>query len=343
MVNVSNWGDFRLGDLLSKIYKAEAHVKTDLTECMHSDAKAIPFISRTENDNGCDCFVENDGDIPGIEEGNAIIIGDTTSTMFYQPDPFVAGDHIVVCRADWINNRTALFVKAVLEKDRYRYNYGRAFKVDLIKETRIKLPKTSNGKPDWQAMSDFVAELEEKENQGKGKLSNALETKNAEAFAPVATNDWGEFRIDELFERFEVGKAHAGMLEDGDDCLYLGAKKDDNCVMQRCARNSALVQPGNCIVLICNGEGSVGYANYMDQEFIATTDLVMGYSEKLNKYRGLFLVTVLDRERPKYSFGRKWKTHLRDTVIRLPKTSDGKPDWDEMERRVRALPYGDRI
>lgn len=159
----------------------------------------------------------------------------------------------------------------------------------------------------------------------------------------VSTKDWGNFRVKDLFDRFEVGKAHAGMLEDGDDCLYLGAKKDDNCVMQRCARNPALVQPGNCIVFICNGEGSVGYANYMDREFIATTDLVMGYSEKLNKYNGLFIATILDRERPKYSFGRKWKTHLRDTVIRLPKTLGGDPDWDEMERRIKALPYGDRI
>ena len=92
MVNITDWGDFRLGDLFSEIYKAEAHVKTDLTECVHSDARAIPFISRTENDNGCDCFVENDGTISGIEKGNVIIIGDTTSTFFYQRDSFVAGD-----------------------------------------------------------------------------------------------------------------------------------------------------------------------------------------------------------------------------------------------------------
>lgn len=159
MVNTSDWGVFRLGDLLSEIYKAEAHVKTNLTECAHSDAKAIPFVTRTENDNGCDCFVENDGDISGIEKGNAIIIGDTTSTMFYQPDSFVAGDHIVVCRADWINSRTALFIKAVLEKERYRYNYGRAFKMDLIKETRIKLPQTSKGEPNWAEMERIIKTL----------------------------------------------------------------------------------------------------------------------------------------------------------------------------------------
>lgn len=343
MVDITNWGDFCFGELLSEIYKAEAHVKTDLTECVHSDVRAIPFVSRTENDNGCDCFVENDGSISGIEKGNAIIIGDTTSTFFYQRDPFVAGDHIVVCRADWINRHTALFVKTVLEKDRYRYNYGRAFKIDLIKETRLKLPKASSGLPDWQAMSDFMAKLEEKENRGNGKLVDALQTENADAVNPVLTKELGDFKVEDLFDRIEVGKAHTGMLEEGDDCLYLGAKKDDNCVMQHCARNPDLVQQGNCIVFICNGEGSVGYANYMDREFIASTDLVMGYSRMLNQYNGLFIVTVLDRERPKYSFGRKWKTHLRDTVIRLPRTPAGGPDWEAMERMIKSLPYGDRI
>ena len=158
MDNVKKWGLFCLGKLFSRIYKAEAHVKTDLVECHPSMVNAIAFITRTEINNGCDCFVENGG-ISGVEAGNAIIIGDTTSTFFYQKDPFVAGDHIVVCRGDWINCRTALFVKAVLEKDRYRYSYGRAFKMDLISSTWIRLPQTLDGNPDWDMMERQIREL----------------------------------------------------------------------------------------------------------------------------------------------------------------------------------------
>ena len=246
------------------------------------------------------------------------------------------------------NIQECLFIATIINFNKYKFAYGRMCNWERVKDEYLLLPAIEDGTtgaiaPDWQAMSDFMEELETKENQGKGKLADALQTENAEAANAVSTAAWGSFRIEELFERFEVGKAHAGMLEDGDDCLYLGAKKDDNCVMQRCTRNPDLVHPGNCIVFICNGEGSVGYANYMDRAFIATTDLVMGYAEKLNNYNGLFIVTILDRERPKYSFGRKWKTHLRDTIIRLPQTKDGKPNWDEMERRIRSLPYGDRI
>lgn len=150
-------------------------------------------------------------------------------------------------------------------------------------------------------------------------------------------NSWGNFKISELFPVLQNGKANQGMLSDGYDCFYVGAKKDDNGVMLHCAYDSALIQKGNCIIFICNGQGSVGYANYMDVDFIGSTDIVAGYNKMLNQYNGLFIATVLCQERPKYSFGRKWKTHLKDTVIKLPQTIEGFPDWDFMEQYIKSL------
>jgi hypothetical protein len=148
---------------------------------------------------------------------------------------------------------------------------------------------------------------------------------------------WGDFRIADLFPTLQTGKANQGMLTEGNDCFYVGAKKEDNGVMIHCAYDSDLVQKGNCIIFICNGQGSVGYANYMDVDFIGTTDIVAGYNEELNQYNGLFIATILCQERPKYSFGRKWKTHLRNTVIKLPQTAEGTPDWRFMEQYIKAL------
>ena len=150
-------------------------------------------------------------------------------------------------------------------------------------------------------------------------------------------SSWGNFKISELFPALQNGKANQGMLSDGYDCFYVGAKKDDNGVMLHCAYDSALIQKGNCIIFICNGQGSVGYANYMDVDFIGSTDIVAGYNKMLNQYNGLFIATVLCQERPKYSFGRKWKTHLKDTVIKLPQTIEGFPDWDFMEQYIKSL------
>lgn len=165
---------------------------------------------------------------------------------------------------------------------------------------------------------------------------------------------WGKFRIVNLFYKLENGKANDGMLDDGDERIYLGAKKNDNGVMRHCASNLELEQDGNCIIFICNGQGSVGYANYMNDTFIGTSDIVAGYCDNMNEFIGEFMATVFCLERPKYSFGRKWKTHLRDTIVRLPMkyNADGTPfiddnhtysddgyvpDWQYMEDYIKSL------
>ena len=333
--------------LLTDIFSVDYGNKFDLNKMEVLPTSSIAFVSRTAQNNGVSAYVEPVTEAAPYPAGAiTVALGGSIGSTFLQKQPFYTGQNVsVLLPKTPMSDEAKLFITCIIMTEcSYRFiAFGRELNKHIKRDFTIKLPQTVSGTPDWQAMSDFMAELEAKGNLGKGKLADALQTKNPEAANAVSMAAWGSFRIEELFERFEVGKAHAGMLDDGDDCLYLGAKKDDNCVMQRCARNPDLVQPGNCIVFICNGEGSVGYANYMDREFIATTDLVMGYAEKLNKYNGLFIVTILDRERPKYSFGRKWKTHLRDTIIKLPKTKDGKPDWDEMERRIKVLPYGDRI
>ena len=100
--------------------------------------------------------------------------------------------------------------------------------------------------------------------------------------------------------------------------------------------------------------------NYMDEDFIGSTTTSIGYNKNLNVYNALFMVTVLDQEKFKYSYGRKYRANLEKITIKLPikynndKTpyiddtheysNDGYvPDWDYMEKYIKSLPYGDRI
>lgn len=157
-VNVSNWGEFELGEIFEKIYKAKPYIKGELETIDYPKNGYIPFITRTENNNATDAYVSL-SDIDFYEKGNAIIIGDTTSTTFYQKKIFATGDHIVVCRAEWLNEYNALYIKSIIDKNRYRYNYGRAFKMDLIKKTTVKLPQNSQGNPDFKYMESYIKRL----------------------------------------------------------------------------------------------------------------------------------------------------------------------------------------
>ena len=152
-------------------------------------------------------------------------------------------------------------------------------------------------------------------------------------------NKWKDFYLSDVFTRIEPDKvSQAYQLEEGTDIPYLGAKKDDNGVMAWCAANNELKSNGNCVVLICDGQGSVGLANYMESDFLGTVNLMLCYNDShLNQYTGLFLATIISQERPKYSFGRKWKTHINDTIIKLPQTETGDPDWKFMEQYIRTL------
>ena len=149
--------------------------------------------------------------------------------------------------------------------------------------------------------------------------------------------EWKEFQLKEIFI-FQKGKcSNAPELEEGNDIPYIGAKKDENGFMKWVKRDEKLVSKGNCISFICQGEGSNGFNNYFDIDTIQSTSNTLGYNKNLNEYNGLFIVTILDLERPKWSFGRGRAPKLKNTKIKLPADQNGQPDWKYMEEYIKIL------
>lgn len=175
-LDVATWKEFELGRLVSDVYKAKSYNKDDLTETEDKN-NAINYITRTGENNGCELMVlMRDVDMSYIEEPNAITIGDTTATCFYQAERFIAGDHMVVVRAEWLNEKVATFILTILKKEQYKYSYGRAFLMDRIKSTTLKLPIVHNDDgtpyvdethkfsddgyvPDWTFMENYIKSL----------------------------------------------------------------------------------------------------------------------------------------------------------------------------------------
>ena len=152
--DIREWREFRVEELFDSIYKVASYDDSELERVDVWSEKAIPYVTRTDLDNSVKSLVLSAG-LANIEAGNAIVIGDTTSTISYQPGPFVAGD-IIAARADWMNKYTGLFITCLLRQERYRYSYGRAYKLDSIRNTEIRLPVTSDGVPDWQWMESYI-------------------------------------------------------------------------------------------------------------------------------------------------------------------------------------------
>lgn len=332
-LNTDTWKDFRFGDLLSDIYKAKAHAKIELTTSDNKKEDYIPFVTRTEENNSVDCYALK-SDLQHIEEGNAIVIGDTTSTISYQPEPFGTGDHIIVLRADWINSFTALFIISVLKEERFRYSYGRAFLMNLIKDTRIFLPIDKKGYPDWGWIEKFIQSLKSKN----------ITTKNLINSSSLLVNSWKEYQLKFLFNFRKGTRLTKEDMEDG-NVNYLGAISGNNGVRQKISCQESDLYAPNCITV--NYNGSVGEAFYQKDPFWASDDVNVLYAKEwwqLNVYRAMFIITIIKANKYKFDYGRKWTMEkMKESTILLPSKTDGTPDWEWMENYIKSLPYSDRI
>lgn len=151
---------------------------------------------------------------------------------------------------------------------------------------------------------------------------------------------WSNYLITSIFPELIAGKSkglnHLILNENG--IQYLGATNLNNGVLAFVEHVPNMIQRGNCIAFIRNGEGSMGYSVYVPSDFIATSDISIGYHERLNKYTGTFITTIADRIRGKYNFGfKRSAARLKKEVLTLPSCDDGSPDWEYMENYMREL------
>lgn len=170
-----------------------------------------------------------------------------------------------------------------------------------------------------------------------------------------------KFTVGEIF-RIELPSRgpNSNHLIDGNDIPYVASKKTNNGVQKMCSASNIPKDKrmaGNCIVFIQRGNGSAGYTTYQPDEFYALKNVCCGYIDGvLNENIGLYLVTLLDKNRVLYSHEVPWTgKRLEDTPMLLPVRVDengepimvaGKylPDWSYMDSYIQEIKheaYGD--
>ena len=101
---------------------------------------------------------------------------------------------------------------------------------------------------------------------------------------------------------------------------------------------------GNCITVSNNG--SIGYAFYQEKDFTCSHDVNSLYlkDHAMTKYIAIFLCTLIELEQYRWAYGRKWRPkRMPYSLIKLPVTKDGIPDWQFMETYIKYLPYSANI
>lgn len=152
-LNTSEWKKFALTDLFT-IWASRDKLSDDLTLWWKT-----PYVTSSENNNWVtDYFLE-----PATNKWWTITANRWGSVwfFFYQPYDYLATpvDVRILYPKFQIDAYVWLFIKTILQLEKYRYNYSRKMWTDRLKEFIIKLPATVDWKPDWEFMRNYIKSL----------------------------------------------------------------------------------------------------------------------------------------------------------------------------------------
>ena len=335
------WGEFALDEIF-EIYSTSSSI--DRNKLINKEG-IVPYITRSEKQNGYDAFICNQSSDYKVDKANVITIGLDTQTAFYQPHKFYTGQNIQILENPNLNNYIAIFFIRLLQIQLKKFSWGgNGATLTRLKRSKILLPIASEGQPDYAFMEQFMRTKEqEKIDAFKNYVAKRLdELKSYQEVEPLTAKEWKEFKIKDLFVKLEQGKSKGlnHLTKTTSGVNYLGATNLNNGVLCQVEKQKKLIQKGNSIAFIRNGEGSMGYALYKAEDFIATSDISVGYNQKLNRYVGMFITTVGDRVRGKYNFGYKRSgERLKKESLLLPTNANGQPDYEYMEHYMKKIEY----
>lgn len=333
--NTDNWKWFRYDEVF--IIKGSKTTPKDILEEYGNGI--YPYVTTQAENNGIDNYYDF------YTENGIVFTVDSAVLGFcaYQELNFSASDHVekLIPRFE-CNKFIALFITTLINKEQYRYSYGRKCNQTKLKKSKIKLPITSKGKPDWDFIENYVKTdvIQQLPSYAKAVWTNTYDIKpiNKNKIS-LNTDNWKWFIIDEIFNIKKGERLVQSERVKGDTALITASSENNGVVdyisyqefidSKKCFKNKITMD------MFCN----VFYHNY--NYFSDDNVHTLIFKEDINNvYISLFLVAILQKLQYKYKYGRQLRlSKLKYDKIKLPVTSDNKPNWKFMENYIKSLPY----
>jgi hypothetical protein len=317
----------KVSDLFNVIYGVNLEL-VNLTQCKSTDKKAVPFVSRTENNNGISAYVETELDVePNPAHTLSVAGGGSVLSTFYQKFPYYSGrDLYVLVPKIKMSVVEMLFYAKCISANKYKYNYGRQANKTL-KNILIpsQIPEELKNK-----LTAYYKELE------KSIFRKPLIDKKIK----LEIDKWREFELNELFKI--QGSKTTPLLE----LEEYGQGKHPYVTTQ--ATNNGIdgffdfySEDGNVLTA---DSAVLGYCSYQALPFSASDHVEKLIPKfKMNKYIAMFLTTILNLEQYRYNYGRKCsQDRMKKISIKLP-SKNGNPDFAYMENYIKSLSYSSSL
>jgi hypothetical protein len=151
-LNTFKWSYFDLDDLF-EVSASKDELINDLTI-----GGKTPYVTSSSADNGITAHVKEQATNP--EKTITANRGGSVGFFYYQPTPYKATpvDVRILTPKFKMNAYMGLFLKTILQLEKYRFNYSRKMGTERLKELKIKLP-SKNNRPDWSFMENYIKSL----------------------------------------------------------------------------------------------------------------------------------------------------------------------------------------
>ncbi|RYE49944.1 MAG: hypothetical protein EOP48_20695, partial [Sphingobacteriales bacterium] len=119
-------GLVKITDLFTVTYGVNLEL-VNLDQCDIDDPDAVPFVSRTENNNGVAAYVKRiHGFTPNPGHTLSVAGGGSVLSTFYQALPYYSGrDLYILAPIVEMDILEMLFHAYCIQLNKYKYNYGR--------------------------------------------------------------------------------------------------------------------------------------------------------------------------------------------------------------------------
>jgi hypothetical protein len=328
-MNSNNWKEFNFNGIF-KIERGQRLIKRN--QIMGE----IAYISSTKTNNGIDNYILPHEKMKIYKNKMTLSNSGSVGYCFFHNYNFAASDHVTVIdikdKKVKLNIYVALFVKPIIQAMKYKYNFGREISNKRLKKETIKLPVGKNRKPDWQFMENYIKNL---------SPNVYFHNKNIQTpkikYKSVDTKNWKDFEYEKIFSCIKRGKRLIEKDRVGGETMYYSASGKNNGLTDNIS--NPLFTESDALIY-----STFGDCFYISGEFTASDEITIFKHNKLNKYNGLFIATIVKQNKYKYNFGRKafYNKYIDDT-IKLPADKNGNPDWQFMENYIKSLPYSSNL
>lgn len=312
----------------------------DGVRLIDDDEKSVPYVTRSDSNNGLARFVSPKNYEFGSDDGGCITVGLDTQTAFYQPHKFVTGQNIQIITGESLNEDVAQFMVPILRQQMTaKFNWGgNGATLGRMKRLTVMLPVTDSGELDYEYMAKYTRQKRETmlDKYRKYVEAHIAELGELVEIPTLDGKEWNHFRMPEIFGLIQRGKRLKNADHVPGIVPYVSSTANNNGVDDYIEATPGTRAFGDCISLA--NSGSVGTAFYEPFEYVASDHVTALKTEGMSKYVYLFLTSTIEKQGSNFNFNREINdARIKNMQIMLPVTDSGEPDYAYMEQYAKNM------